>query len=118
MTKNDLRELINLRKELEMWEEYKAHLENASFNGLKTDKISISIYESEQILQDMILKTQEKINECLKFIDSIDNSDIRQAIFQKYVNGKNYVQISIYLETSEDAIKKKIDRYFKKRGVE
>ena len=83
----------------------------------KTDKVAVSLAEAEKTISNITEQIQKKIEECIKFIESVEQSDLRQALFYKYVYGKNYVQIAIKLGTTEDAIRVKVRRYLEKNGI-
>ena len=117
MTKKDLQDLVNLKKELLMWEDYQRHLKRKTYHGEKTDKVAVSLAEAEKTISNITEQIQKKIEECIKFIESVEQSDLRQALFYKYVYGKNYVQIAIKLATTEDAIRVKVRRYLKKTAL-
>lgn len=117
MRVEDFYEVKELKKELLMWQEYQRHLLNKSLNKSKTDRTAVSFAETEEKVSDIICKLQEKINECIDFISGVEKSDIRQAMFYKFVEGKNYVQIAFKLETTEEAIRIKVKRYLKKCGI-
>ena len=117
MTKADLQELINLKNELSMWEEYREHLQLKSRQSMKTDKLAVSITETEEIISGFTEQMQSKIKECIKFIATVEKSDLRQAMFYRYIGGKNYVQIAMKLNTTEEAIRVKVKRYLNKRGI-
>lgn len=113
-----MNELITLKKELLMWNDYEKHLKNKTYHRKKTDKEAVSLAETESIITDLVNKIQEKIAECMRFIETIEKSDIRQAIFYRYVDGKNYIQIAIKLDTTEDAIRVKVKRYLREHEIE
>ena len=117
MTKADLNDLVNLKKELSMWEEYQNHLKRKTYQKKRTDKEAVSLAETEKTIGKLVNQLQDKITECIKFIESIEQSDLRQAMFYRFVCGKNYVQIAIRLDTTEEAIRTKVKRYLKKRGI-
>lgn len=117
MKMDDFNELKELKKELQMWQEYQRYLLNKSLNKSKTDRIAISFSETEEKVSDIMCQLQKKVNECINFISKVEKSDIRQAMFYKFVEGKNYVQIAFMLDTTEDAISKKVRRYLKKCGA-
>ena len=117
MRMEDFYEIRELKKELQMWEEYQKHLLNKSLNKSKTDRPAISYSETEEKVSDIICKIQKKIDECIDFISSVEKSDIRQAMFYKFVDGKNYIQIAFKMGTTEEAIRVKVKRYLKKCGI-
>ncbi len=117
MTKADLEDLINLKKELAMWEEYQKHLKRKTYQNARTDREAVSLAETEKTISDLTERINGKISGCVKFISGIEKSDIRQALFYRYVDGKNYIQTAMKLGTTEEAIRTKVRRYLKKRGI-
>ena len=61
--------------------------------------------------KDELLDITIDIEEYLK---GIDDSRIRQIIRYKYIDGKNWVQIGHLVNTSADAARMELKRFFKK----
>ena len=82
--------------------------------GIEEKKESKKLKKYKRLLEekkDELLDITIDIEEYLK---EIDNSRIRQIIRHKYIDGKNWVQIGHLMETSADAARMELKRFFKK----
>lgn len=82
--------------------------------GIDEKKESKKLKKYKRLLEekkDELLDITIDIEEYLK---EIDNSRIRQIIRHKYIDGKNWVQIGHLMETSADAARMELKRFFKK----
>lgn len=117
LKKADLEQFQKFKKELQMWEEYLEHIKNKSVEKDRTDYLAIEIKETEQKVYEMTVDLQHKVNEIIDFIKSVEESDVRQSLFYKYIKGFSYVQIGFKLNTSEDYARHKTNRYLMKNGI-
>ena len=140
MNKKDFREMEYLRKELKYLNEKQ---ENLSKKPLKVVQDSISTSSSEfpytrhttviegienpknirkyrKMIKETQLKLENKIKELEYFLKNIDDAEMRLLLRYKYQDGLNYIQIAMKMnneknkEYTEEAVRKKIERFFKK----
>lgn len=140
MNKKDFREMEYLRKELKYLNEKQ---ENLSKKPLKVVQDSISTSSSEfpytrhttviegienpknirkyrKMIRETQLKLENKIKELEYFLKNIDDAEMRLLLRYKYQDGLNYIQIAMKMnneknkEYTEEAVRKKIERFFKK----
>lgn len=119
MIENDkkLNDLSKLRQELRIWQEYKRVVHQKSLEKGRTDKTAQEFVRSEEKVDEIIGKIQKTINECLDVISNMDDPVIRQACYYKWVENKNWIQVGIKLNTSDEAIRARVRRYLKKNGI-
>ena len=140
MNKKDFREMEYLRKELKYLNEKQ---ENLSKKPLKVVQDSILTSSSEfpytrhttviewienpknirkyrKMIRETQLKLENKIKELEYFLKNIDDAEMRLLLRYKYQDGLNYIQIAMKMnneknkEYTEEAVRKKIERFFKK----
>lgn len=112
-----LNDLSKLRQELRMWQEYKRVVHQKSLEKGRVDKTAQEFVRSEEKVDEIIGKIQKTINECLDVISNMDDPVIRQACYYKWVENKNWIQVGIKLNTSDEAIRARVRRYLKKNGI-
>lgn len=140
MNKKDFREMEYLGKELKYLNEKQ---ENLSKKPLKVVQDSILTSSSEfpytrhttviegienpknirkyrKMIRETQLKLENKIKELEYFLKNIDDAEMRLLLRYKYQDGLNYIQIAMKMnneknkEYTEEAVRKKIERFFKK----
>ena len=140
MNKKDFREMEYLRKELKYLNEKQ---ENLSKKPLKVVQDSILTSSSEfpytrhttviegienpknirkyrKMIRETQLKLENKIKELEYFLKNIDDAEMRLLLRYKYQDGLNYIQIAMKMnneknkEYTEEAVKKKLEKFFKK----
>lgn len=87
---------------------------NIVIEGIEEKKESKKLAKYKRLLEekkDELLDITIDIEEYLK---GIDNSRIRQIIRYKYIDGKNWVQIGHLMNTSADAARMELKRFFEK----
>ena len=87
---------------------------NIVIEGIEEKKESKKLTRYKRMLEekkDELLDITIDIEEYLK---GIDNSRIRQIIRYKYIDSKNWVQIGHLMDTSADAARMELKRFFEK----
>ncbi|WP_353096334.1 hypothetical protein [Tissierella praeacuta] len=73
----------------------------------KLDRLQRKLNRRVEELIDLVEETHDYIN-------NIDNSEIRQIITLKYVNGLTWEQVAFHLGYADESVpRKKLDRYLK-----
>lgn len=121
MTKRELSQLYYLNREIE--QETKRLLEfkdeKAKITGLPyIDKmadtsLNAQIKDCETIIQAKRMATIAEYNRLVRYIAGIDDSLIRQILTLRYINGFNWVQVSIHIGggNTADGVRKIHDRF-------
>ena len=130
MTKKELSQLSNLRKEIKLLEYRLKRLEDMSTNitpqitGMPhasqvSDKVGN--YATEiALLKDLIKKNKDEVwKECLRlenYISGIDDSLIRQILSYRYVNGLSWAAVAHCIggNNTADSVRKLLDRFLEK----
>lgn len=140
MTKNELREIVKLRKELKQWQEKLQQLDYGDNETIVSDKVrgsmsqfpysarSFNLIGREQMSEECIIKRNEigekisktyykincKINDAIDYINSIEDSEIRSILTYRYIDGLTWEQIGENMIFDESTVRKKHDNWFKK----
>lgn len=132
MTKKELSQLSNLKKEIKLLEYRLKELEDMSTNitaqitGMPhTSQVSDKVgnYATEiTALKDIIKKNKDRVwKERIRlenYISSIDDSLIRQIISYRYVNGLSWAAVACCIggNNTADSVRKLHDRYLEKQS--
>ena len=130
MTKEELSQLYYLNREIEHLKDKIAELECAAtastsrITGMphasgisdKVGKYAAEIAELKELIELNIKKCFYELNRLNRYINNIDDSEIRLILSLRYVNGLSWGQVaaSISSYATEDSIRMKHDRYLKK----
>lgn len=80
---------------------------NLEEHSKKVKRLKTKLFKRKTELIDLV----SNINE---YINNIDDSEIRQIIVLKYVNGLTWDSVARYLQYADESVpRKKLDRYFK-----
>lgn len=129
MTKEELKQIFYLNKELEMWQKELDKIQCKSLvkcqiitdmprgggTGDKTADIAIEVACIEKIISGKLLDIQYQRKKIINYIDSIDDSLIRQIVFLRNVSCVSWNQVASEIggDNSEDSVKKMYYRYLK-----
>ncbi len=129
MTKQKLSQLYFLNREIEELQRRIAELEclstscTAQITGMpkasgisdKVAKYAVEIADLKEILDLNYKKCFLELKGLNRYIESIENSEIRQIISLRYINGLSWNQVaaSICFAATEDSVRKKHDRFLR-----
>lgn len=139
MIKEELSQIIKLKKEIKQLNEKLQELSYGDNETIVTDKVrgsmaqfpylpkSFTITGREEMSEECIkernemgvrirLKTQslmEKINKAYEFIDSIEDSTVRQIMVYRYIDGLTWEQTGECMSYSWETVRKKHDKLLK-----
>ena len=82
--------------------------------GIEEKEESKKLKRYRRILEEKKDKLLDITIDIEEYLKQIDNSRIRQIIRYKYIDSKNWVQIGHLMETSADAARMELKRFFKK----
>lgn len=130
MTKEELKQIYYLNNEVKMWQkeldrlEYKSLVKAQVITGMPfgsgiSDPTFEIIAERERyrkIIDGLLARIQIERRKIIEYIESIDDSLLRQIMFLRNVSCMNWNQIACEMGgyVSEECIKKIYHRHFKK----
>ena len=139
MIKEELSEIIKLKKEINQFRLKLQELKYGDNETIVTDKVkgsmsqfpylprSFTITGREEMSEDCLqkrneiaqgirIKTQklmEKINRAFEYIESIEDSNIRQILTYRYIDGLTWEQTGECMSYSWETVRKKHDKFIK-----
>ncbi len=133
MTKEELKQIYYLNKEIKMWQRELDRLQCQSlvkspqitgmpFGGGISDKvanIAIEIAEIEAIIKGKLAEIQLQRKKIIEYINSIDDSIARQVIFLRCVSNLSFYDIAKEIGDgyTYDAVRQIYYRRLKKDGI-
>ena len=133
MTKEELKQINQLNREIKMWQkelnrlQCRSLIKGQEITGMPfvtgaSDKVGdlvAQIADTEAVIRGILARVQIERRKILEYIDSIDDSIARQVIFLKCVSGLNWYQIARELGQgyTADAVKQIYYRRLKKDGI-
>lgn len=129
MTRKELSQLYYLNREIEQLKIKLAELEDAAtstttrITGMphitgvsdKVGKYAAEIADLKSLLEINLKKCFYELNRLNRYIDSINNSEMRQIFSLRYVNGLSWQQIAFSIGHHDESIpRKRHNRYLKK----
>lgn len=131
MTKKELSQVYYLDKEIKRDKERlkelqaKAYKITQDMGGMpssrkKSDKVgqyAVEIAEQKSLIQEKIRKCIYLQNRILRYINSIDDSLIRQILTERYIELKSWRQIAFIVGggNTEESVRKIHDRFIKRQ---
>ena len=132
MTKEELKQIYHLNKEVVMWQKELSKLQCKSlikgqeitdmpFSGGISDKVgnmAVDMADIDAIIRGKLAEIQVQRKVIIEYINNIDDSFIRQIVFLRNVSCMNWNQVSkeIGIGYSEDCIRKTYDRFVAKKN--
>lgn len=139
MTKENLNEIIKLKKEIKQLQEKLQELQYGDFESIVTDKVrgsmshhpysarSFTLTGLEHMSEECIQKRNaigkkisskynelyNKVNDAIDYIQSIEDSEIRQIFTYKYIDGLTWEQTGEAMNYAAITVRKKHDEYLK-----
>lgn len=130
MTKNELSQLYWLSREIERDKARLEELETAAaYTGIdykdcghgkggvqdKVGNMAILIYEQRKLIENKTERAYIEQNRLYRFIDSVDDSLMRQILQLRYINGLTWQRIAFEIEeTDEQYPRRKHNEFLKK----
>ena len=131
MTKEELRKIYFLNKEIKMWQKELEKLQcqslikgqeitgmpfSGSGNADKVGDMAVEMADTETIIKGKLAEIQIQRKKIVEYIAGIEDSEERQIIFYRCVSCMDWTQIAKEMGEgySADAIKQKYYRHFKK----
>ena len=128
MTKEELKQIYYLNKEVKMWQKELERLQCMSLikgqqiTGMphvpgvsdKVGDLATTMADIETIIRGKLAEIQMQRKRIIEYINSIDDSLLRQIIFLRNVSCMSWNQIANELGSNENCVKQIYSRHFRK----
>jgi len=133
LTKDDLKQIYYLNKEVKMWQKELERLQCRSLakgqeitgmpfgNGGNTDKVgnmAVDMADIEAIIRGKLAEIQVQRKKIIEYIDGIEDSLLRQIVFLRNVSCMSWNQVAKELGSTENCVKQIYSRHFRKDGLD
>lgn len=129
MTREELKQIYYLNKEVKMWQKELERLQCMSLikgqqiTGMphvpgvndKVGDLVATMADIEAIIRGKLAEIQMQRKRIIEYIDSIDDSLLRQIMFLRNVSCMTWRQIANELGSNENCVKQIYSRHFRKR---
>ena len=130
MTKKELSQLYYLNKEVEMWQkelnkiQCKSLIKSQSLAGMpkgnsisdRTGELATDIAGTEAIIREKLVEIQLQRKKIIEYINSIDDSLIRQIIFYRHISCMTWGQVAAHIgNNTSSTIRQIYSRYFREK---
>ena len=129
MTKKELEQIYSINREIKMWQNALRDVKEQSIvktncisnmpgggsNYSMVEKIAIQIEEIENKISHLLVRLYKQQQFILDFIDSIEDSTMRQIVFLRCVSmlSWNTVADEVGGGNTEDSVRMRYNRFFK-----
>lgn len=128
LTKEELKEIYYLNKEVKMWQreleklQCKSLIKGQEITGLpfgsggnkdKVGDMATDIADIEAIIRGKLAEIQVQRKKIIEYIDGIDDSLLRQIVFLRNVSCMTWRQVARELGNTESCVKQMYSRHFK-----
>ena len=128
MTKEELKQIYYLNKEVKMWQKELERLQCMSLikgqqiTGMphvpgvsdKVGDLATTIADIEAIIRGKLAEIQIQRRKIIEYINSIDDSLLRQIMFLRNVSCMTWGQVARELNSTENCVKQIYSRHFRK----
>ena len=128
MTKEELKQIYYINKEIIMWQKELDRLQCKSlvkgqeitdmpFGSGTSDKVAdlaIEIVDTKAVIKGMLAEIQIQRRKIIDYIEGIDDSLLRQVMFLRNVSCMSWNQVANELGKTETCVKKLYSRHFGK----
>lgn len=128
MTREELKQIYYLNKEVKMWQKELERLQCMSLikgqqiTGMphvpgvsdKVGDLAATMADIEVIIRGKLAEIQMQRKRIIEYINSIDDSLLRQIIFLRNVSCMSWNQIANELGSNENCVKQIYSRHFRK----
>jgi len=123
MTREELRQIYYLNKEIMMWEKELIHeskiakLATAHKLNDKNNSLSTEKEEIEKIIKRQLIKTQTRCEKIVRFIDDIEDNIMHQITILRNIHHMTWEEVASKVggENTGDSVKKAYYRFFIKK---
>jgi len=128
LTKEELKQIYYLNKEVKMWQKELERLQCMSLikgqqiTGMphvpgvsdKVGDLATTIADIEAIIRGKLAEIQIQRRKIIEYINSIDDSLLRQIMFLRNVSCMTWGQVARELNSTENCVKQIYSRHFRK----
>ena len=128
MTREELKQIYYINKEIKMWQRELDRLQCKSLIGSQnldgmpkgsgtSDKVADLVIEREEvseIINGKLAEIQVQRKRIMNYINGIDDSLLRQIMFLRNVSCMNWNQVARELNSTENCVKQIYSRHFRK----
>ena len=128
MTKEELKQIYYLNREIKMWRkelerlQCKSLIKGQQITGMphvpgandKVGDLVATMADIEAIIRGKLAEIQMQRKRIIEYIDSIDDSLLRQIMFLRNVSCMSWNQIANELGSNENCVKQIYSRHFRK----
>ena len=128
MTREELKQIYYINKEIRMWQRELDRLQCKSLIGSQnldgmpkgsgtSDKVADLAIEKEEIreiINGKLTEIQVQRKRIINYINGIDDSLLRQIMFLRNVSCMNWNQVAKELNSTENCVKQIYSRHFRK----
>jgi len=128
LTKEELKQIYYINKEIIMWQKELDRLECKSlvkgqeitdmpFGSGTSDKVAdlaIEIADTKAVIRGMLAEIQIQRRKIIDYIESVDDSLLRQVMFLRNVSCMRWNQVACELGSTENCVKQMYSRHFRK----
>jgi hypothetical protein len=130
LTKEDLKQIYSLNREIKMWqmelEKYrsKSLIKGQEITGMpfgsglsdKTGRLAAEIADTEAVIQGLLARIQIERRKIVEYISGVDDSAMRQIIYLFCVSNLNWNQVAVSIGDgyTAEAVKQSYYRHVKK----
>lgn len=130
MTKEELKQIYYINREIKMWQkeldkiQYKSVIKGQEITGMpfcggtsdSVGDMAVTITEIETIIKGLLAKLQLQKKNIIEYISSIQNAETRQIFFYRNISCMNWNQVAKEMGEgyTADGVRQRYCRYFKK----
>lgn len=127
MTKEELKQIYYLNKEIKMWQkeldriqcrslvrsQIITNMPRVSNNSDSIGDLVTEVVDIQRIIEGKLLEIQFQRKKIITYINSIDDSLLRQVMFLRNVSCMNWNQVANELNSTENCVKQMYSRHFR-----
>jgi len=128
VTREELKQIYYLNKEVKMWQkelerlQYMSLIKGQQITGMphvpgvsdKVGDLAATMADIETIIRGKLAEIQMQRKRIIEYINSIDDSLLRQIMFLRNVSCMSWNQIANELGSNENCVKQIYSRHFRK----
>ena len=128
MTREELKQIYYINKEIKMWQreldrlQCKSLIGGQSLDGMpkgsgtsdKVADLAVEKTEIEEIINGKLTEIQVQRKRIMNYINNIDDSLLRQIVYLRNVSCMNWKQVARELNSTENCVKQIYSRHFRK----
>ena len=132
MTREELKQIYHINREIKMWQreldrlQCKSLIGGQSLDGMpkgsgtsdKVADLAVEKTEIEEIINGKLTEIQVQRKRIMNYINNIEDSLLRQIVYLRNVSCMNWKQVARELNSTENCVKQIYSRHFRKGGLD